>query len=1331
MFMFVVSVVLPVAYGQHHIRCIPKEREALLQFKAAIVDPYAMLSSWTTPDCCQWKGIRCTNLTAHIISLHIPGQYNESLSLGVYYEVSQRYISGEIHKSLMELRHLQYFNLSFNSFRGTNIPEFLGSLTNLRYLDLSSCDFSGQIPTQISSLSHLKYMNLAHNYYLNGSIPREIGNLSRLEYLDLSGNSFEGYIPSQLGNLSNLHQLYLGGRYHSALKIVTSDQWLSNLNSLTHLSFNSISNFNSSPSCLRTIAKLPKLRELSLIHCRLSDHFLLSFNPSNFNFSTSLSVLTLSENSFIKPMVFQWVSNTTSNLVELDLSLNLLKGLTSNHFGLAMNSLEHLDLSFNVFKGEDLKSFMNICNLRSLDMSRNNMTEDLSSILHNLSSGCVRYSLQQLSLAFNQIRGSVPDLSAFSNLKMLYLFHNQLSGKIPEGTRLPSHLEQLLINFNSLEGGVPKSFGNTCTLELLDFSDNKLSEDLTVIFNHLSGCSRYSLQELSLAYNQIRGSIPDLSAFSNLKSLYLSHNQLSGKIPLEGGVPKSFGSTCTLELLDLSFNKLSEDLTVIFNHLSGCSRYSLRELYLHQNKFNGTLPDFSIFSKLETLDISGNRLDGVQKLLHNGTVLRSLNLFNNSLSENLPTIMHHLSSSLQQLDLSMNQISGTLPSNLATMFPSLKELYLDTNKLNGTISEDLRFPPELQVLSLRSNSLKGVLTDSHFYNMTKLRILVLSHNSLTLEVSQNWASTLQLQRIELRSCKLGPLFPKWLEKQNELGYLDISNNGISGTVPKWFWTKFGLSNGMIIDISCNNLQGTIPNLPIENHYSSLSFASNLFEGHVPPFLRDSIVLDLSNNKFTNSFSFLCSSGVAEFLYQLDLSNNKFSGQILDCWTHFKSLAYLNMSQNKFSGEIPSSMGSLLELQVLLLRSNNLTGMIPPILKNCTKLVMIDIAENRLSGSIPNWIGNELPELQFLSLRNNYISGNLPLQVCYLRRIQLLDLSLNNLSGEIPKCVQNFSSMVQMSSLRDYYQGHQYSVNINSINGENSYDLNAILMWKGSEQMFTDMALSLLKSIDLSSNELSGEIPKEIEGLFGLVSLNLSRNQLKGRIPSNVGKLTSLEFLDLSQNQLVGSIPSSLAEIDRLTMLDLSHNYLSGKIPTGTQLQSFDASKYEDNVDLCGPPLKELCIDEMARQGPTIKFQEDDNLIFNREYYITTSGVISGTTSEAASNTSAVNANNPFLSTVVPFLSQQPGPFFFFNIVNSISSFNGFLATGQTQCHEKHSLHDKLVLAFFVRFRSRTFVEKDEQMRALISVEVFEATSEVASKVASKVVVVESEGEGGR
>ncbi|KAL2577626.1 hypothetical protein AAZV13_16G146800 [Glycine max] len=302
----------------------------------------------------------------------------------------------------MELQQLNYLNLSSNSFQGRGIPEFLGSLTNLRYLDLSFSHFGGKIPTQFGSLSHLKYLNLAGNYYLEGSIPRQlgnlsqlqhldlranqfegnipsqIGNLSQLQHLDLSYNSFEGSIPSQLGNLSNLQKLYLGGR---ALKIDDGDHWLSNLISLTHLSFDSISNLNTSHSFLQMIAKLPKLRELSLIHCSLSDHFILSLRPSKFNFSSSLSVLDLSWNSFTSSMILQWLSNVTSNLVELDLSHNLLEGSTSNHFGRVMNSLEHLDLSYNIFKGEDLKSFANICTLHSLYMPANLLTEDLPSIL--------------------------------------------------------------------------------------------------------------------------------------------------------------------------------------------------------------------------------------------------------------------------------------------------------------------------------------------------------------------------------------------------------------------------------------------------------------------------------------------------------------------------------------------------------------------------------------------------------------------------------------------------------------------------------------------------------------------------------------------------------------------------------------------------------------------------------------------------------------------------------------------------------------------------------------------------------------------------------------
>ncbi|RZB61530.1 Receptor-like protein EIX2 [Glycine soja] len=1172
--------------------CIQTEREALLQFKAALVDDYGMLSSWTTSDCCQWQGIRCSNLTAHVLMLDLHGDFND---------VQHRYMRGEIHKSLMELQQLNYLNLSWNYFQGRGIPEFLGSLTNLRYLDLSYSDFGGKIPTQFGSLSHLKYLNLGRNS-LEGSIPRQlgnlfqlqhldlsinqfegnihsqignlsqlqhldlsinqfegnipsqIGNLSQLQHLDLRYNSFEGSIPSQLGNLSNLQKLYLGGShyyddaYGGALKIDDGDHWLSNLISLTHLSLDSISNLNTSHSFLQMISKLPKLRELSLSYCSLSDHFILSLRPSKFNFSSSLSILDLSWNSFTSSMILQWLSNVTSNLVELDLSGNLLEGSTSNHFGRVMNSLEHLDLTDNIFKGEDLKSFANICTLHSLYMPANNLTEDLPSILHNLSSGCVKQSLQELDFQYNQITGSLPDLSVFSSLRSLVLYGNKLSGKIPEGIRLPFHLKSLSIESNSLEGGIPKSFGNSCALRSLDMFGNNLNKELSVIIHQLSGCARFSLQELYIRGNQINGTLSDLSIFSALKTLDLSENQLNGKIPentklpylletlsigsnsLEGGIPKSFGDACALRSLDMSNNSLSEEFPMIIHHLSGCARYSLEQLDLSMNQINGTLPDLSIFS-------------------------------------------------------------------------SLRELNLYGNKLNGEIPKDIKFPPQLEELDMQSNSLKGVLTDYHFANMSKLYFLELSDNSLmALAFSQNWVPPFQLSHIGLRSCKLGPVFPKWLETQNQFRDIDISNAGIADMVPKWFWANLAFREFISMNISYNNLHGIIPNFPTKNMQYSLILGPNQFDGPVPPFLRGSVFLDLSKNQFSDSLSFLCANGTVETLYELDLSNNHFSGKIPDCWSHFKPLTYLDLSHNNFSGRIPTSMGSLLHLQALLLRNNNLTDEIPFSLRNCTNLVMLDISENRLSGLIPAWIGSELQELQFLSLGRNNFHGSLPLQICYLSDIQLLDVSLNSMSGQIPKCIKNFTSMTQKTSSRDY-QGHSYHVNIIGLSGSHTYDLNAILMWKGSEQMFKNNVLLLLKSIDLSSNHFSGEIPLEIENLFGLVSLNLSRNHLTGKIPSNIGKLTSLDFLDLSRNHLVGSIPPSLTQIYWLSVLDLSHNHLTGEIPTGTQLQSFNASSYEDNLDLCGPPLEKLCIDGKPAQEPIVKLPEDENLLFTREFYM--------------------------------------------------------------------------------------------------------------------------------
>lgn len=126
----------------------------------------------------------------------------------------------------------------------------------------------------------------------------------------------------------------------------------------------------------------------------------------------------------------------------------------------------------------------------------------------------------------------------------------------------------------------------------------------------------------------------------------------------------------------------------------------------------------------------------------------------------------------------------------------------------------------------------------------------------------------------------------------------------------------------------------------------------------------------------------------------------------------------------------------------------------------------------------------------------------PESLCYLTNIQLLDLSENNLSGRIPKCIKNFSAMSQdVSSAITTDSVLYYTVTYRE-NFE-GFDILALLMWKGAEQQFKDNKL-ILRSIDLSSNQLIGDILEEIQNLIELVSLNLSSNRLTGKITSEMG-----------------------------------------------------------------------------------------------------------------------------------------------------------------------------------------------------------------------------------
>ncbi|MEM6319990.1 MAG: 3-coathanger stack domain-containing protein [Bacteroidota bacterium] len=87
------------------------------------------------------------------------------------------------------------------------------------------------------------------------------------------------------------------------------------------------------------------------------------------------------------------------------------------------------------------------------------------------------------------------------------------------------------------------------------------------------------------------------------------------------------------------------------------------------------------------------------------------------------------------------------------------------------------------------------------------------------------------------------------------------------------------------------------------------------------------------------------------------------------------------------------------------------------------------------------------------------------------------------------------------------------------------------------------------SLDLSANNLIGNIPYELGSLEELTLLNLSNNQLNGSIPNGLGSLSKLTTLKLHNNELTDSLPALMGNLSNLDTLFLQNNQLVGCFPS--------------------------------------------------------------------------------------------------------------------------------------------------------------------------------------
>jgi hypothetical protein len=196
----------------------------------------------------------------------IPDDYGNNLNNAV--KVGDEWVLAEgreLPESIGNLTQLRYLNLKHNTLRGP-VPQGITNLVNARRILLAGHPrepqygsgteapgnhpsatgipssegvskaaqalnyFEGPIPANVGNLQNLEIFELAFSG-ISGPIPSQFGNLQELRMLLLHGSSLSGEIPSNLGNARKMRYLFLHGNNLSG-QIPSS---LGNLSDMKHL----------------------------------------------------------------------------------------------------------------------------------------------------------------------------------------------------------------------------------------------------------------------------------------------------------------------------------------------------------------------------------------------------------------------------------------------------------------------------------------------------------------------------------------------------------------------------------------------------------------------------------------------------------------------------------------------------------------------------------------------------------------------------------------------------------------------------------------------------------------------------------------------------------------------------------------------------------------------------------------------------------------------------------------------------------------------------------------------------------------------------------------
>ena len=230
-------------------------------------------------------------------------------------------------------------------------------------------------------------------------------------------------------------------------------------------------------------------------------------------------------------------------------------------------------------------------------------------------------SLVYMSVAANQISGSLPSFAGAKVLCTVDVSGNALSGSLPNESAWYGVVRDLNISGNAFIGNVPTAllWSSSVANRSLVASGNQLTG--VALGRPVIGTDSFALRSLDLSYNLMSGALPTIFCDgSPFESLVLSDHSLRGTIPgclaavafgfldlsnnyFIGAVPSAFAQMPSLKFLSLAHNNLDGLLPPqLFSRLQAAVKVDLS-----QNFQNGTLPFEAITtSQLALFDVTGN-----------------------------------------------------------------------------------------------------------------------------------------------------------------------------------------------------------------------------------------------------------------------------------------------------------------------------------------------------------------------------------------------------------------------------------------------------------------------------------------------------------------------------------------------------------------------------------------------------------------------------------------------------------------------------------------------------------------------------------------------------